>query len=272
MDGFHTAMARDLGTPFKRKAGHEVFHLRHPQTHQCLFVKRGLHGPNGGARWRVLLNAMMGRKTAHTESWHTHLAARTLGKAGFRTTAIVAAGEERLLGVWPLRGFVVIRGALGRDAHVVHREASATTRQRLMGVMGAMAGRLHASGFHVPIRLHDFYIEPAALQGVHWRDASPTMIHLDFNGRVLQRGPFDASSALSTLSRSAYLALRTGGEFDAAQWRAFAKSYARAVRAHGARLPRGAWRGVVQGVHEALAAHHRDERLRTLFPRTPSAA
>lgn len=272
MDGFHTAMGRALGTPFRRRTGLEVFHLRHPQTHQCLFVKRSLDGARAGAHWRVLLQALCGGQPAHTESWHIHLAAHTLSKAGFRTMPIVAAGEERLLGVWPLRGFVVMRGATGQDAQVVHHEADTTIRRRLMGVLGAMAGRLHVSGFDLPIRLHDFFIEPAALQSVHWRDASPTMIHLDFKGRTLKRGPFDAQGALRALSHSAYLALRTGMQFDAAQWRAFAKCYARAVRAHGATLPRGAWQTVARGLREELTAHHRDEHLRAMFPRTPSAA
>lgn len=271
MDGFNTAMQRELGTPFKRKAGHEVYHLRHPQTHQCLFVKRSTHGPKG-VPWRLLVNAIIGRKAAHTEAWHVHLAAQTLGKAGFKTMPIVAAGEERLLGLWPLRGFVVMRGATGQDASVVHLEAELAVRRRLMAVMGAMAGRLHANGFCVPIRLHDFFIEPAALKGPHWRDAVTTMIDLDYHGFRLQRGPHDWQQASKVLAHSVYLALRTGVQVDAAQWRAFVKSYTRAVRAFGGHMPRRAWSTVVQGVRDELAAHHRDDHLRTMFPRTPSVA
>lgn len=268
LDRFRPLMFGQRGEPIKRKPGLEVYRLDAPDGSR-FYLKRSLPRPARKVL-RDVLRALRRRRLAHTEALLVALAADRLADIGIPTMAIAAFGEQRLLGFWPRRGFVVARAVEGTDATEVFRSAPAPKRRRLLRALGRIMARLHAHGVYVGLRLHDLIIPPDAAQLD--ADLRPVMIDLDFKGDRLAPGPYDPARAVRNLAHNALMLLRGGDRLSPPDLRAFMQGYTAGLAEHSVPRPKNLVRLARARLRSLLAQHHADPDMRRRFPNAPTSA
>jgi hypothetical protein len=267
---YDALMHADIGQPFKTKPGLAVHRLHHPNSGETLFLKRcskALDDP----LWRLAARRWLRRRPLHSEPFHVQLASRTLRDHGFNAMPVLAWGERRTLGWLPDEGFVVATGMRGDSLDGVFAAGSAPVRQRLMGVVGRLMGRLHQHGFGVTLRLHDLLVPAQDFEAADWREIEPAMIDLDFKGHLLRASGFDLDTALHATAHSAYMLLRTGLRFERGEAAAWWRAYRQQLRSAGVVLPRRLSERLRLQVQSELVQHHRNPKMVALFPATPAA-
>lgn len=105
--------SRSLGVPFKTKPSLEIYRVK-LNDGKTLYLKRSLP-----RKTSVVLREMIGwirrGKPAHTEAFHVYEAAQKLKELSIPVMNIVAWGEERFLGLWPHRGFMLAENVEGEE-------------------------------------------------------------------------------------------------------------------------------------------------------------
>jgi hypothetical protein len=265
LDRFEAFMSGPVGVPFKRKSSLEIFQLAMPGG-SVFYLKRSLPRAIGGV-WREVLRGLRRGERAHTEAFHARLAARVLGEVGVEAMPIAAWGEERFLGVWPRRGFVLADGV---GATEVFRTAPGPERERLLRAIGDLLGCLHANGLFVSLRLHDLIV--ASSVGGVGGGPRLVMIDLDFKGHRLRVGEFNGAASVRALAHCQYLFLRGGDRLTQGDARAIVRGYRTALGRRAVKLPARLARQVRESLRRELAAHHADAGKRRMFPQTPESA
>ena len=266
---YNALMHADLGPPLKTKPGLAVHQLRDAQSGQTLFLKRCTQAPDEPL-WRLAARRWLRRRPLHTEPFHVHLASQTLRAHGFNAMPVLAWGERRTLGWLPDQGFMLAGDMPGDSLEDVFAAGTTPVRQRVLGVVGRLMGRLHQHGFGVTLRLHDLLASARDFETATWRAIDPAMIDLDFKGQVLRATGFDLDQAIRATAHSAYLLLRTGQRFEHGEAVAWWRGYRQHLRSVGITLPRRLSQRLRMQVHIELAQHHRDAKLVALFPRAPA--
>ncbi len=262
LDGFEACMQAPIGAPFKRKPTLGVYRLETPNG--TLYLKRSRNKPPRAVA-RDVLRCLRRLRRAHTEAFHIHLAARVLNASGIPTMPILAWGEQRVLGLWPTRGFVIAEGVRGSDAAQVFRTAEPAHRTRLMRGIGGLLGQLHALGLSVTLRLHDLIVIPDA----DARAPRLVMIDLDFKGHHLVVQPFHRDRAVIALAHCAYLLLRGGDRLVPSDVRVLLDAYRASLRQRSHQPPRRLLAHIRHALRLELARHHASPALRRRFPGTP---
>lgn len=254
-------MRGEVEPPFKRKPGTSVHRLQ-TESGRTYYLKRSLPLPAPSVLRSVLRGLRRGR-IQHTEAVRVQQAAGLLASLGISAMEIAAWGEERILGIWPRRGFVLARAVEGWDVAAAYHRASGPQRVRIMHAIGDVLGRLHANGLFVTLRLHDF-IGTSPLDG----EAPPklTMIDLDFGDHCLRPGKWDRDQAAGALANACYLAVRCGHRFDSSELRAALHQYRKALRSC---LLNQSIRRISDLVAAELEAHRADPRRIAMFPDVP---
>ena len=123
-----------------------------------LFLKRTGFKPASSV-WRQLARSIRKREMPHSEAFHVHLAATALSKAGIKVMPILAVGERRFFGFWPLDAFVLVGSAIGTDALLIYRSGSPSERTALMAALGKLLANVHSAGYFYIIRLSDIFCD-----------------------------------------------------------------------------------------------------------------
>ncbi len=260
----------DLGPPFKTKPGLALYRLMDDAGHPY-FLKRST-APPIGSRWRWLLRAVRRRRLPHVEAFNVYLAARFLADQGFGVMSVVAWGERRRFGAWPVEGVMLARGVAGDDVARLFAEPDLHQRHRLLAALGFHFARLHGKGLFFSLRMHDLFCTREQIErSADMHAVDFVMIDLDFHGRELAPGVFSWPPAAASIVQSAYLTLRTRGAeaIDAAGARAWLACYRAGVRSQGGTLPRRWISDLRARLRGALIRHHQDPALVAQFPGTP---
>jgi hypothetical protein len=263
-DRFNVLMEADLGHEIKAKPGLSVRRLPAGSSNGGWILKRSLLAPPV-SKWRQLARSIRRRERPHCEAFHVWMVAGELGAQGFPVMRVVAAGETRLLGFWPVRAFMLAELVPGTDASQVYVQGTQAERVCLMTALGALMGRLHDKGYFFTLRLHDVFCEfvghgsVPAVAG----DARLTLIDLDFRGRPARPEPSTLDRRWLSLAKACHESLRSGLRLDlrglSAWWRSYRRTLAVADR-------RDFMRRVQGHTAHLTALHHADARKAAGFP------
>lgn len=250
-----------IDTPFKCKANQFVYRLDTPAG--IYYLKRTSHqSPRS-----ILRNLLRGR-LAHTASGWEYLAIRALEEHDLSVMKPVAWGEERLLGIWPRRGFLLVEEVAGRDVgDILLGGANAELRCEAFGALGHYLGRLHGNGLFHPARPHDFFM----VRGDDSGAMQLTMIDIDFRGLSPIPRPFEQTASIDALSQSCYLFYRVGHRAVQVEARRFLVGYRAGLRDCGQYLKPGFLRELVATIDRRLAEHIADPVKMEKFPDVASS-
>jgi hypothetical protein len=202
------------------------------------------------------------------------MVAARLSEQGFPVRRVVAAGERRLLGIWPIQAFVLEEAVFASDASTIYVQVTRDQRLGLMAAGGALMGRLHMQGYFFTLRLHDIicHFTDEGVGSCSSHEPHLTLINLDFKGRPARAERSTTGRRSLSLGNTCHESLRSGLRLDAASltawWRAYPKSlpepdridFLRQVQSHACQL---------------MVKHHSDARkaaeyLDALAPNHPS--
>ncbi len=220
-----------LATPFIVKPDRFVYYLQFPQGNY--YLKRSTHQTPRS----VLRHLLRGRR-AHTDAVSEGIAVKILESKGFKVMEPVAWGEELWLGVWPRRGFLLVKEVVGQElVNLLDTEKVSSLRNSSLEAMGKYVGRLHGMGFYHAPRVRDFIIEGSN----ETNQSAPelTMIDIDFKGLRLTPRPFYSNHAIEALAESCFILLRTGQSVNRAGALRFIRGYRRGICQCGHHLSPG---------------------------------
>lgn len=269
-DRFSVLMDGDLGHEIKAKPGLSVRRLQADSPSGASastggwILKRSLLAPPV-SKWRQLARSIRRRERPHCEAFHVWMVAEELGAQGFPVMRVVAAGETRLLGFWPVRAFMLAELVPGTDASQIYVHGTQAERARLMSELGILMGRLHDKGYFFTLRLHDVFCEFAAhgSDPVVAGDARLTLIDLDFRGRPARPEPSTLDRRWLSLAKACHESLRSGLRLDVQVLRAWWRSYRRTLPVADRR---NFMRRIQSHTAHLTALHHADARKAALFP------
>jgi hypothetical protein len=253
-----------VGTACKQKPSSAVYRLRLANG-ELLYLKR-YDGPDIGRVLKRLLRFRL-PTTAALEEYRT---AKLLGSRGIAVMEPIAWGERRRLGVWPLRGFVLVREVRGVEVHdSLLAESAESARCAVLHSAGKVLGRLHSLGYFRTVRLKDM------IQTDRQAEAAPaevpiTLIDLDIKGARAPLEPFHMDRCTDGVVKVCYAFLRGHQRLRSVrEARAFMHGYRESLRAEGHALPRGFWRGVAALLDRRLAEHAASASLSSSYPGLP---
>jgi len=248
-----------LAEPFSKEPGRFVHYIKTSQGNY--YLKRSTwQSPRS-----VLRHLLRGRST-HTDAVWEGVAVQTLGERGFHVMQPVAWGEEMLLGIWPLRGFLLIKEVIGRElTNLFAEEQDSNVRGIAFEAMGRFIGKLHGAGFFHSPRIRDYIVVPSFDKDSN--QLSLTMIDVDFKGLSLLPQSFETRKAIGALVVSCHIYLRTGHSLSRFEARNFIRGYRNGLRNFGQSLAAGYLKELVKGIDVELAKIQQDSKLRKEYPR-----
>ncbi len=218
-------------TPFSVEPGRFVYYLQSPDGNY--YLKRSTYQTPRS----VLRHLLRGRR-AHTDAVSEGIAVRVLTDKGFSVMEPAAWGEELWLGIWPRRGFLLVKEVVGEEmVNFLDTEEVSSLKDSSLEAMGDYVGRLHGMGFYHAPRVRDYLIKRSKLAD---RNAVElTMIDIDFKGLGPIPRPFDTDRAIETLAESCFIFLRTGQRINRAGALRFIRGYRRGICRCGHHLSPG---------------------------------
>jgi hypothetical protein len=254
-----------LFAPFKEKPFTKVYRLQSPATGMlCYLKKTPFHQKNSFVKY--VLRALVRHKMPHTEAYHVYATSQLLQRLNIAAMDVIAFGELRAFGVWPVSGFALCAAVPGEDFSILFQQSPPAERMALLGALGRQVAQLHGNGLFYNTRMHDYIVQPGFLEAAAAKAAPPaqplTLIDLDFADSTWK-------TAALAVTYSIYLTLRTGIRFSATEIGHLFRSYRQAMRLQGRPVSRAFLTEVKQLLNKELRAHHADpERIR-LYPQTP---
>lgn len=260
--------------PFKNKSdeGLEVTLLT--LDNEDFYLKRS-QKPRGSS-FRLFLKWLLRFERPHSEAFHVYLAERVLKSRGISTMEVIAYGERRYFGIWPVSSFMIARGVKGTRISIYFKgecQSAEMSRLRLisMGALGDQMAQLHANGFFVYCRLHDYY-----LNVTDWVDkanrAPLTMIDLDFKGVRLASGKINWQKAAWATAHSLYLSLRCGVGFSRVEICEWIRCYYLRLEKMGEAIPRNYLHTVCSAFAVQCRQYLDDPELLKNFPQFENVA
>jgi hypothetical protein len=245
-----------IGEPFKRKKHQSVYRIA--TADGTAYLKRTSYQPS-----RSILRHLLRGRTAHTESGWEYFAIRALQAHGFRVMDPILFAEQKWFGLWPRRGFLLVRSVTGRELADILTAQDSSLRCEAFGAVASFLARLHGTGFFHAVRFHDFLYE-VTIEG----RLQLTMIDVDFKGMLPDARSFELTEALEALAQSCYLFLRNN-RFTAGEARRFLREYRAGLRNCGQDFRARDLRFLIDGVRTRLKQHARDPNLKEMYPNTP---
>ncbi len=225
-------------TPFSVEPGRFVYYLQSPDGNY--YLKRSTH-----QTVRSVLRHLLRGRRAHTDAVSEGMAVKVLRNKGFRVMEPSAWGEELWLGIWPRRGFLLVKEVVGEEmVNFLDTEEISSLRNSSLEAMGNYVGRLHGTGIYHAPRVRDYFIERSneTSQGT----PELTMIDIDFKGLGLNSLPFDTNHAIEALAESCFIFLRTGQRIDRAGALRFIRGYRGGISECGHHLSPGYLKKLIQ--------------------------
>lgn len=262
-NSFQSMLDGSIKKPFKQKRNQFVYCIDTPTG--TFYLKRTVYQTP-----RSILRHLLRRHRAHTDSGWEYLAVRALQAHGFRVMQTVAFGEQHWLGLWPRRGFLLVREVLGEElAVLLSTKGDATLRCEAFSALGHYIGRLHGSGFFHVARVHDFICDRTSDD----QDCGLrlTMIDVDFKGLLSVPRLFDAGESIEALAESCYLFLRVSRRANTTELSLFFRGYKSGLRNCGQKLPPRSLNALAAAVTRRLKEHAQDSDRQAMFPETPAS-
>jgi hypothetical protein len=260
-------MGAELGREIKSKDGPSVRRLKADglttEAIRGRILKRSHRPPI--PKWRQLARSIKRRERPHCETFHVSMVAAQLTSRHFAVMRVVAAGETRLLGFWPLEAFVLAELVPGTDASLMYTQGPAEEWLGMPSARGSLMARLHSDGFFFTLWLHDVFCQFVGLAESprRGRDARLTLIDLDSKGRPARSETSTVARRALALGKTCHKSLRSGLRLDvsglAAWWRAYHRSLPVAARGVSLRQVHVHTRGL-------MARHHADATTAAVFP------
>lgn len=251
--------------PFKEKPFTKVYSLRSTEMDMVCYLKKTPFDKKNGYL-KYFLKAIVRQKMPHTEAFHVHAISQLLRSRNIAAMNVIACGELRILGIWPVTGFALCSEVKGQDFSILFQQGSTADRLALLNALGWQVAQLHLNGLFYNTRMHDYIVQPDFLanHGVPGAACSAplTLIDLDFVDSTWK-------SAALAVTYSIYLTLRTGIRFSAAEIRHLFRSYRLAMQHQGRTVSVTFSAEVRQLLNKELVAHHADPERVRLYPQTP---
>ena len=248
---------------FKDKKNQYVYRIETPKW--LYYLKRTDH-----QSFRSILRHLLRGRRAHMDCVWEYFAIRALYDHGFRVMEPLAWGEECWLGIWPHRGFLLVKEVVGEElVEICSRPETSELRREAICSYGMYLGRLHGSGFFHPARVHDFILEKRSYDEGNALEL--TMIDVDFKGLLPKPFPFDSDRSLEALAESCYLFLRVGHRASQVEARQFIRGYRAGLSSCGQSFPPGALNALVEAIDCRLAEHQLNPKLQAILPESPAS-
>ena len=250
-----------INEPFKRKGNQYVHRLE--GVSGGFYLKRTSHEP---AR-KILRNLLRGKK-AYTNSGWIYIALKQLKSKGFLVMEPVAWSEECWLGIWPRRGFLLVKEAVGEElVDIVEGSTSKMSRTQALRAFGEYMGLLHGAGFFFSARVHDFIVVRTIDDGEEKNRL--TMIDPDYYGRSPDSEVFEEDKCIASLAYACYLFLRVGHRMNLLEAHQFIIGYRGGLHSNGAALNAGWLRKLIGLIDQHFLNHRIDTSLMKIFPDVP---
>lgn len=187
LDSFDALCGYSGGTIAHEKHGQSVVRIDVDGAAR-FYLKRTPGDPVGEQ-----LRARLRGRTPHAAAWREYTMIRAIRNAGLPVMRPVAWGEHRRAGL-AREAVLLVEAVPGESIDRLLPTLDTTDRQRLLGAIGHLGGRLHAAGFFGPLRARDMICATM--------DDSPKIVLIDREARDPRPQPYTTQSAARSLART----------------------------------------------------------------------